>query len=67
MRFFPLILIASFSLFQSLSVAESSVDLANGNRIQEPALRDYVAANRAPELAEITDIVDQNGQSVTSQ
>jgi len=67
MRFFPVILIASFSLFQSFSVADSTVDVADGNRISEPALHDYVAANRAPGLGEITEIVDQNGQSVTNQ
>ena len=70
MRFFLLILVASFSLFQSVSIAaDSRADLvarADGNRIQEPLLKEYVRANRTPELSEITDVVDQDGQPVTS-
>jgi hypothetical protein len=67
MRQFLIILLASFGLFQSVSIADSRVDAVDGNLIQEPVLNDYVKAERTPGFSPITDVVDQNGDAVVSR
>ena len=64
MKMVLLILIASASLLQGTSIAGSPDDSTNGNRIPEPALRDYVRAERTPGFSPITDIRDEDGKPV---
>lgn len=64
MRKIFFVLIASLSLLQGSSIAGSTGDSADGNRIPEPALRDYVRAERTPGFSPITEIRDENGTPV---
>ena len=65
MKFFLFAILASFGLFQSASIADSNIDLTNGNLIAEPTLQDYARAERTPGFSETFDIVDSSGNSET--
>jgi hypothetical protein len=64
MRTIFLVLIASAGVMHGPSHAGSVGDSVNGNLIPEPALRDYVRAERTPGFSPVTDVRDQNGTPV---
>jgi hypothetical protein len=61
MRIF-ITLMAFSALFSSFSMAGSSTDSVNGNRIAEPKLADYHVGDRTPGFSAITDIVNADGK-----
>ncbi len=65
MRFFLFILLAPVTLLPTFSIAETELDLANGNLIPEPLLQDYVQANRVPGLSQVSEIIDSLGNPVS--